>query len=147
MTAVDREALKREYLRCFGVRTTNTVALQEAVQNLIRQGVSRKTLVEWAVRAGFAKTSVSSLLSRVFCALGLRERQAGAGRKVSSEALELLAYANGGYREKCLKVLRGGLRAGKKQLAVEISHRWKTSLLQPTIRTSPDFSNENTTST
>jgi hypothetical protein len=112
--ALDREALKRKYLRCFGVRVINSTALQEAVQALIRQGVPRKTLVAWAVRQGTSKRAASTLLSRIFCALGLRERQAGAGRKASPEAVELLAHAHERYGEKCLKILRGALWAGNR---------------------------------
>lgn len=72
MNSGNREELKRKYLRCFGVRATNTAALHEVVQDLIRQGVSRKTLVAWAVRQGISKMAASTLLSRIFCALGLR---------------------------------------------------------------------------
>jgi hypothetical protein len=128
------QALKREYLRCFGVRTTSTAALQEVVLDLIRQGVSRKTLALWAVRAGFGKRPVSSLLSRVFCALGLRQRRTGAGRKASPEGLELLAHAYALYGDKCPKVLRGALWAWKNQCFVKTSLWRKSSLLQPAIK-------------
>lgn len=59
------ETLKEKYLRCFGVRTDNAAALQQIVKGLIDGGVSRKTLVGWAVQAGYTKGYVSSLLSRI----------------------------------------------------------------------------------
>ena len=76
MNSVNRKALKKKYLKCFGIRATNTAALHEVVQDLIGQGVSRKTLVVWAVQQGISKMAASTLLSRIFCALGWRERQA-----------------------------------------------------------------------
>jgi hypothetical protein len=109
----DAETLKEKYLRCFGVRTDNAAALQEIVKGLIDGGVTRKTLVGWAIQAGYTKGYVSSLLSRILCAIGLRERRAGAGRRPSPAALELMAYAQGKYGEQFLKVLRAAWRAGK----------------------------------
>ncbi len=113
-----QSALKRKYLRCFGLRTTNTAALQEIVQRLNQQGVSRAMLVAWAVQKGFARRSVSCLLSRMFTALGLRERQAGAGRKASPEGEELLNIAYARYGEKCPKALRGALREWEKRFPI-----------------------------
>jgi hypothetical protein len=118
-TALDPITLKKKYLRCFGVRTDNAAALQEIVKGLIDGGVSRKTLVGWAVHAGYSKGYVSSLLSRVLCSIGLRERRAGAGRKPPPAALELMAYAQGKYGEQFLKVLRAAWRAGKAQATAQ----------------------------
>jgi hypothetical protein len=113
------ETLKEKYLRCFGVRTDNAAALQEIVKGLIDEGVSRKTLVGWAVQAGYSKGYVSSLLSRVLCSIGLRERRAGAGRRPSPAALELVAHAQDKYGEQFLKVLRAAWRAGKAQATAQ----------------------------
>jgi hypothetical protein len=111
----DAEALKKEFLECFAVRTKNTTSLEGVVKGLIEQGVSRRTLVGWAVGAGYSKGYVSSLLSRVLCSLGLREREAGAGRKPSPDALELLAHARNSYGSRFLNVLRAVWRAGRSQ--------------------------------
>jgi hypothetical protein len=110
--ALDRKALKQKYLECFGVCATNMAAWQEAVKNLTEQGVSREMLVNWAVAAGYSRGYVSSLLSHIFCSLGLRKRGAGAGRKPSPDALELLAYARSRFGERFRKVLRAAWRAG-----------------------------------
>lgn len=115
----DAETLKAKYLCCFGVRTDNAAALQEIVKGLIDGGISRKTLVGWAVQAGYSKGYVSSLLSRILCSIGLRERRAGAGRKPSPAALELMAYAQDKYGEQFLKVLRAAWRAGKAQATAQ----------------------------
>ena len=114
---LDRKALKQKYLDCFGVRAKKMEAWQEAVKGLTNQGVSREMLVKWAVAAGYSKSYVSSLLSRILCSLGLRERGLGAGRKPSRDALKLLAYARSRFGDKYRKVLRAAWRAGKAEPA------------------------------
>jgi len=111
------QALKERYLQCFGVRANNATLLQGVVGDLIGEGVSRQTLVAWAVEAGYSKGYVSGLLSRLLVSLGLRQRQKGAGRKPSPATLELLAHARSQYGEDFLKVLRAAWRTGKAQLA------------------------------
>ena len=118
MSPLNTPILKAKYLECFGARASNTATtLRETVKDLADRGISRRTLVAWAVQAGYTKAYVSSLLSRIFCALGLRDRRVGAGRKPSADALELLAYAQSKYAGQALKVLRASLRAGKAQPA------------------------------
>jgi hypothetical protein len=112
------QALKERYLLCFGVRANNATLLQGVVRDLIGEGISRQTLVGWAVEAGYSKGYVSGLLSRLLVSLGLRERQKGAGRKPSSATLELLAHARSRYGEDFLNLLRAAWRTGKAQLAV-----------------------------
>jgi hypothetical protein len=113
-------ALKKEFLKHIGVRTTNAAALQGVVKRLIERGVSRDILVTWGVHAGYPRTNVSSMLSRILCAIGLRERRPGAGRKPSPDALELLAHARARYNERFLRVLQGALRAGKAQMKAQL---------------------------
>ena len=115
-------SLKKEFLKRIGVRTTNAAALQGVVKRLIERGVSRDILVTWGVHAGYPRTNVSSMLSRILCAIGLRERRPGAGRKPSPDALELLAHAQARYNERCLRVLQGALRAGKAQMKASRSN-------------------------
>jgi hypothetical protein len=113
-------ALKRKYLQCFKVSTTNAATWQETVRSLLDQGVSRDDLVNWGVDAGYPRATVSSMLSRILCAIGLRERGKGAGRKFSQDALELLDYARSQHGERALKVLRSALRAGKAAAAGDL---------------------------
>ncbi len=108
-------SLKKRYLQCFGVRANNVATLQGVVRDLIEDGVSRRTLVAWAVEAGYTKGYVSSLLSRMLVSLGLRERKKGAGRKPSPDALSLLSYSRSRYGIKHLNVLRAAWRAGRAQ--------------------------------
>ncbi len=115
-------ALKRKFLQCIGLRSTSATALQSVVNRLIDRGISRKTLVAWAVQAGYSQGNVSSLLSKIFCALGLRERRPGAGRKPSPDALELLAHAQARYKERFLRVLQAALRAGKARRTARLSN-------------------------
>jgi hypothetical protein len=111
--ARDRQTLKRKYLECFDVRTTNAANWKRVVLGLIDCGISRETLVNWAVNAGHPKTTVSSTVSRVLCAIGIRDRRQGAGRKPSPEGIALLNHARCQYGDRCLKVLRAAIRAGK----------------------------------
>jgi hypothetical protein len=127
----DAAALKAEYLKCFGVRTNNTSVLRQTVKGLMDRGVSRKTLVVWAVQAGYTKGYVSSLLSRILCSIGLRANRIGAGRKPSLDALELLAHARSRYGERFLNVLRAAWRAGRTQAANEDS---KLRIVAPQIQ-------------
>lgn len=113
------EAIKKKFLNCFGVRTSNAGALRHIVEELIQQGVSRQTLVTWAFRAGYSRGYVSSLLSRILCSIGLRTRGVGAGRKPSPDAIELLAYVRSRYGERFLRVLHAAARAGRAQISAE----------------------------
>lgn len=49
-------ALRKEFLKRIGVRTTNAAALQGVVKRLIERGVSRDILVAWGVNAGYPRT-------------------------------------------------------------------------------------------
>ena len=116
------EALKKKFLQCIGLRSTSATALQEVIKKLIEQGLSRKTLVAWAVQGGYSKGHASTLLSRIFSALGLRERKAGAGRKPLPDTLELLAHAQAKYGKRAIKVLRAAWRAGKAQASAGLAN-------------------------
>jgi hypothetical protein len=115
MKQPDATALKERYLECIGITSVGTTALQSVVGKLISLGISRKTLVDWAVRKGYSRGSAANLLTRIYKALGLRERQPGAGRKPSRDTLELLHYARTKYGERHLKVLRAAWWTGKAQ--------------------------------
>jgi hypothetical protein len=93
------QTLKEKYVQYFGVRTDNTVLLQGVVRDLINESIQRRTLVAWAVKAGYTKRYVSSWLSRLLVSLGLREREPGAGRRPSPWALEPLTHVQRRYGE------------------------------------------------
>jgi hypothetical protein len=128
------DALREEFLRCIGLHLSNTTTLRGVVRDMIGAGISRETLTIWAVEAGYAKTSVSSLLSNIFGSLGVRERGPGAGRKPSAAALELLAHAHDRYGESALKVLRAALRAGKaRSVAPAVSDTTSVLIVVPQL--------------
>ena len=114
-TIPDRKALKAQYLACFAARTTSTQTLLEVITSLLHLGIDRSTLFRWGIAAGHSHATVRSLLSRAFCALGLRQRRSGAGRKPSAEALKLLAHSRQQYGIRALRMLRAAYRAGKAQ--------------------------------
>ena len=116
-TISERSALKARYLDCLAARTNSAHTLSEVIKNLLGLGVVRPMLLQWGVAAGYGKTTVRSLLSRAFCALGFRQRKVGAGRKPSPEALELLVQSRQRYGNRALRVLRAAYRAGKTQEA------------------------------
>lgn len=127
------EVLKKEFLECFGVRTSNAEALRLIVKELIQRGVSRQTLLSWAMQAGYTSSGISSVLSRILCSIGLRARKAGAGRKPSRDALEILAHARSRYGERFLSVLRGAWRAGQAQASSEDSERSQSLIAEPQL--------------
>jgi hypothetical protein len=111
----DTAALKERYLDCIGLTSVSTTALQGVVAKLLNLGISRKTLVNWAVRKGYSRGSAANLLTRICKALGFPERQPGAGRIPSPDTLELLAHARTRYGERAINLLRSAWRTGKAQ--------------------------------
>ena len=112
---LERMALKEKYLDCLAAREASAKTLPEVIKRLLRLGVVRAALFRWAVENGHTPATVRSILSRAFCSLGLRQRETGAGRRPSAEALELLAHSRKRYGERHLRVLWAALRAGRKE--------------------------------
>ena len=115
-------ALKAKYLKCFGAGVNAAPTLGEVVKELMDEGVPRPTLIRWAVQAGCTPGYASTVVSRVLCAVGLRERRAGAGRKPSPAVLELLAHARSKYGKNYLKVLRAAWRTGKARKVAKLQN-------------------------
>jgi hypothetical protein len=122
ITSLERERLKAAYLECITVcrgSNANRTRLMEVIKGLIDQGVCRKALVVWAVQAGYAKRSASSLLSRVLCSLGLRKRKKGAGRKTAAEALKLAIYARWLHGKDFRRLLQAASRVKEEEISSE----------------------------
>jgi len=117
----DTIALKARYLECFGTRASTGESLRETVRDLVELGVSRSTLIAWAMQTGCTKGYASSLVSRILCKLGLRKRRIGAGRKPSADALNLLAYAQAKFGRQTRKVLRAAWRVANAQAETPVS--------------------------
>ena len=82
---------------------------------LIDIGVSRKTMVSWAVETGYSQTYIRSLLSKILRGLGQGERKPGAGRRVPQEALILRAIARNNFGQKAAKYLLAAYRLEKSE--------------------------------
>ena len=113
MNLLNTTLLKAKYLECFGSRASTAATLRETVKSLVDRGVTRRTLIAWAMQTGCSKGHAANVLSQVLRALGLRKRRAGAGPNPSPQVLELLAHARAEYGESYLKVLRAARRLGK----------------------------------
>jgi hypothetical protein len=105
--------LKRQYLACLAELATEATTLRHIVNRLLEQNISRKLLISWAVDAGYNEGYVRTLLSKLLCSTGNRQRQPGAGPKPPAEALLLLAIATDTFGESAEKFLRAAARAGK----------------------------------
>src|SRR5206468_7574360 len=79
--------LKTSFFTLLRSASLKSFNLSRIVLALIRAGVSRGTCVLWAVECGFSKAGARSLLSRLLCEAGLRERKPGAGRKFSPRVI------------------------------------------------------------
>jgi len=110
-----QHALKSRYQSCFRSRRAGEAKLPGIIQPLLRLGVRRQTLLRWAVESGCSESYARSLLSKILCALGLRQRRPGAGRKASREVLMLLAELRERYGDSYLRILRAAYREGKAQ--------------------------------
>jgi hypothetical protein len=110
------EMLKKQFLQCFAA-PTRAASLRDLVKRLVEQGVSPATLFRWCVNAGHRRKTVSGRLSRIFCALGLRTRKKGGGRKPSPDAVKVVEYMRGQFGEGSLKVLYAAVREWKAQAA------------------------------
>ena len=131
--APSREALKDKYLECF--RARSPVTLREIVQGLVRIGVRRDLLLAWAVADGHKESRVAKLLSQCFCALGLRERQLGAGRRTAPPALLLLAFAQEVFGDQQRKCLRAACRAANSLAAHELQAKGMKIVQVPELYT------------
>jgi hypothetical protein len=110
------EMLKKQFLQCFAA-PARAASLRDLVKRLVEQGVSPATLFLWCVNAGHRRKTVSGRLSRIFCALGLRTRKKGGGRKPSPEAVKVVEYVRGHFGERSLRVLYAAVREWKAQAA------------------------------
>jgi hypothetical protein len=116
---LDRNALKSNYLSCLHARSKAT--FRQTVVALLHLGVTRDTLLAWAVAAGHNHKYIAKLLSECLCGLGLRLRRAGAGRRPSSAALLLLAFAREMFGERRSSVLRAAWRASNARSAAGLA--------------------------
>jgi len=109
-------AFKANFLESLRLFADDAIALRDVVNRLFDYGIPRKTLVEWGVEAGHRRSSMRNLISALLLSRGLRSRKPGAGRKVSPQALALLAIARRDYGDCASKFLLAAYRAGKAEI-------------------------------
>ena len=126
-----RAALKAKYLEC--LHACSAATLRATVQALVRLGAERSLLLTWAVSGGHDKKQVAKLLSEVFCALGLRQRTPGAGRRSSPPGLLLLAFARGLFGDKAVRSLHAACRAAKGPASAQLKERGLRLLPEPEL--------------
>src|SRR5437016_5218463 len=90
---LSRDDLKGEYLASWATIHKGTASLRTSAIDLIHLGAKRSDLVRWAVSKGYDEKHVRSVLSKLLCRLGTRERNPGAGRRTPQQALTILAFA------------------------------------------------------
>jgi hypothetical protein len=106
-----RAALKCRYLATLAELSGGVATLRQIVNQLVELNVSRSELIRWAAEAGHNERSVRTLVSRLLCGSGIREREPGAGRRIPQEALFLLAFATEKYGDRAARFLRAAARA------------------------------------
>ncbi len=111
------ETLKQEYLACLASVSSTAVTLKRVVNELIDLGLTRQNLLQWAVDRGYNKPHVQSLLSKLLCQRGWRQRRPGAGRKPNPDALAILASVGSEYgHDRARRLLRAALRLSAAEL-------------------------------
>ena len=128
---LDRKTLKSNYLSCLHARSKAT--FRQTVVALLHLGVTRDTLLAWAVAAGHNRKYIAKLLSECLCGLGLRLRRAGAGRRPSSAALLLLAFARELFGERRSSVLRAAWRASNARSAAGLARDAQDLIPEPEL--------------
>ncbi len=126
----DFKALKAKYLAGFASQASHVGTWRQIVCALTEDfGISRRTLKNWAVAAGYDGKYVSTVLSKTLVSIGHREREKGGGRKASPEVEEMLAIAKGRYGKKYLTVLAATLKTGRaREEAEKFSEEQRVSL-------------------
>jgi len=111
----EREALKQQFLECLRAIRTSATALGDVAARLFRLGTSKRTLLRWAVEAGYNERYVRNVINHVCRQAGLCRRRSGAGPRTPQEALIILAFATDRYGGRAEKLLRAAAHAAKVQ--------------------------------
>ena len=105
------QALKETYLSCLSRLSKIGLTLRQVVNELIDGGATRGDLICWAVEAGHNKRTIGTLISKLLCGKGRRQRKSGGGRKTNPDVLAIAeaVCANFGYHQ-AGKLLRAASR-------------------------------------
>lgn len=113
----DIPQLKELFLAWMRKAEESLRSLKNVIIGLLDRGISRQTMVDWAIEAGFAEATARSVVSRVSCGAGRRCNAGGQGRPLPAEADELLHLAVERYgEEKAVRLLGAAHRLGERRL-------------------------------
>jgi hypothetical protein len=126
----NKEQLKGEFVACLADISRPSGTLREVIVRLAGLGVERKEFVRWAVEAGYRKGYARTLLSKVLCDAGLRQRRRrrGAEMETPQEVLILIAFAREKFGARAGKLLRQAARAVE---AEDLRQHQNLSILAP----------------
>jgi hypothetical protein len=121
------ELLKARYIKCLARAGEEGAGLRQAIHALVKWGVGRRQLVQWAAEAGYSTGYVRSLISSILKDLGHRSRKPGAGRKVAHQAIALRVLGQKHYGKQARKFLLAAYRANETQRASIVPLRFRLS--------------------
>src|SRR5207245_2520949 len=103
---------------------------------LVDAGTTRPDLISWAVEAGYNAGTIRTLISKLLCKKGRRQRKVGAGRKLNPDvqAIAEAVCANYGHH-RAAKLLRAASR-----VADAIAEAAKAGTLEPLPANLPEQS-------
>src|SRR5437660_1623861 len=80
-SSVSPSLFREKFLEGFADLIKGSRTLRQIVPACIRAGFSRSDLVQWGVDAGYSAAHVRSVISKILCRSGVRERRPGGGRR------------------------------------------------------------------
>jgi hypothetical protein len=115
-SSLEQEALKDQFLAGLADTTNRAKAnLRNTVLRLLALGLSRKTLVDWAVTAKYSASYARGILSELLRRTEGRTRKPGGGRRTQPEAFVLRDIARNMYGGRARGFLRAAYRLDLEQ--------------------------------
>ena len=109
--ALGRRKLETLYLAILDSLTTESRRFSNVVLCLIDSGATRAELIALAVRHGHPEKSIRSLISKILCGRGARQRKKGAGRKANALAKAIADFVSAEHGDdQAQKLLRAAAR-------------------------------------
>lgn len=88
-------------------------ALEKVVRVALANRISRKTMQQWLVEAGYSDSHAANTVNSLLVSIQGPDRKSGAGPKAPKQALDLLQYAVKKYGNKATKYLLAAWRLSK----------------------------------
>ena len=126
--------LKQAYLWCLSRLAESGATLRQVVNELVDAGTTRPDLISWAVEAGYNERTIRTLISKLLCKKGRRQRKLGAGRKSNPDVLAIAEAVCANYgHHRAAKLLRAASR-----VAAAIAEAAKAGTLEPLPANRPE---------